>query len=63
MRQLVADGDLGLGKLYRHTDECEQTKEHLTTLPLTDLDHEQDTRAAADGYALTMGQQWVDNHT
>jgi hypothetical protein len=35
----------------------------ITTLPLTDLDHEQDTRAAADGYALTMGQQWVDNHT
>ena len=27
---------------------------------LTATDHEQDTKKAADGYALEMGKQWVD---
>ena len=30
MRPLVADGHLGLGKLYRHTGEQEQARERLT---------------------------------
>jgi hypothetical protein len=31
MRPLVAHCHLGLGKLYRRTDNREQTQEHLTT--------------------------------
>jgi hypothetical protein len=31
MRPLVAHCHLGLGKLYRRTDNREQAKEHLTT--------------------------------
>jgi hypothetical protein len=31
MRPLVAQCDLGLGKLYRRTGKREQAREHLTT--------------------------------
>jgi hypothetical protein len=30
---------------------------------LTAFEHEQDSRAAADGYALEQGKRWVDANT
>jgi hypothetical protein len=39
------------------------TGDSITTKPLTAHDQEHETQAAADGYALTMGQQWVDANT
>jgi hypothetical protein len=35
----------------------------VTVKTFTAHDHEHETQAGADGYALTMGQQWIDANT
>jgi len=35
----------------------------ITTTPLTAFAHEHDTQAAADAYALTLAQMWIDGKT